>query len=404
MLKELLKEKQARVSEINDLIENSEDIVEVKNLGREKRSLEKDITTLTNATVETRSFNPMSTMGTYEVGTEVEEDPLATMEYRSQFMNYVQKGVRGDKLQFRANEFGQASDLGVLLPTTVVQSIQKELEGVYGTLYAKVRKLNVKGGLKFPLGAFSATFNRITETTVSETQNAGGVTGYVEFSYNMGEIRVAQTLLQAVLSVPVFEAELAKVIVKAYLKAMDLEIINGNPANNQMEGILTEAAKADSRIKNVVEFNEEEIGDWSVWETKLFAEIPLELENINAEFVMAKQTYVSNLVTMQDINGQPIKKAGYDVTDRQHKFNEYPVHRVEKAIFKDFNSCAVGEYFGMFWLPEEAYAINTNLEFYVQRYFDHATNQWIDKAIVINDGKVLDPKYIYLLKKSAVSA
>ena len=37
------------------------------------------------------------------------------------------------------------------------------------------------------------------------------------------------------------------------------------------------------------------------------------------------------------------------------------------------------------------------------RYFDHETNQYVDKALVVNDGKVLDPAYIYLLKKSVPS-
>ena len=328
------------------------------------------------------------------------ENVLSSMEYRKSFQAYVQTGKR-DEILMRANDQVELSDLGVLLPETVVQSIQKELEGVYGTLYAKVRKTNVKGGVKYPIGSFTANFKRITELTVSDRQAAGGVTGYVQFGYNIGEIRIAQTLLSSVIDVAVFEAELAQLIVKAYLKAMDFEILNGRPENNECEGILTEAAKEGSRIKNVVDFTAAEIGDWTAWETKFFAELPLELENINAEFVMAKQTYVANLCTMKDADDQPIRKAGFDASDRQHKFNEVPVHRVEKALFKDFNSCSAGEYFGMYWLPTEAYAINSNMNFYVKRYFDEETNQWVEKALVINDGKVLDPKYIYLLRKAA---
>lgn len=53
----------------------------------------------------------------------------------------------------------------------------------------------------------------------------------------------------------------------------------------------------------------------------------------------------------------------------------------------------------MYWVPEEAYAINSNMEFTMIKYFDQETNQYVDKALVINDGKILDPKYLYLLKK-----
>ena len=57
----------------------------------------------------------------------------------------------------------------------------------------------------------------------------------------------------------------------------------------------------------------------------------------------------------------------------------------------------------MLWVPDQAYAINTNLEFYVKRYFDEEKNEYVDKALVINDGKVLDGSMIYLLKKVASS-
>ena len=67
---------------------------------------------------------------------------------------------------------------------------------------------------------------------------------------------------------------------------------------------------------------------------------------------------------------------------------------------KNFNDAKNGEVFGIYWVPEEAYAINSNLEFVVMDYFDHDTNQYIKKALVVNDGKILDPKYVYILKKS----
>jgi hypothetical protein len=35
------------------------------------------------------------------------------------------------------------------------------------------------------------------------------------------------------------------------------------------------------------------------------------------------------------------------------------------------------------------------------RYFDHDTNEWIDKAILINDGKLLDPHGVVIVKKGA---
>lgn len=426
-LQDLIARKNNELANLKKRSDESTDLNEVRSIGSQMDSVRSEITEaqakLNEIEAEERSaaqeadsrntFNPAATVAAANMNQAAarseDEDPRGSMEYRKAFMDYIQRGiVNKDVLRFekRADATGTSADLGVLIPTTVIQSIMQEAEKVYGSLYSKVKKTNLKGGVKYPIGSFSASFKRITETTVSDRQDAGGVTGYVEFSYNIGEIRLARTLLQAVLSVPVFETEFAKVVVKTYIEAMDKEIINGVAASNQCEGILTEAKKSSgSRIlaANIIEFTADEISDWTKWESKFFANIPLSMENAFSEFVMAKQTYVSNLVTMKDNNGQPIRKAGFDNTDKQNKFNEYPVNRVEKDIFKDFDSCANGEYFGMFWNPEEAYAINSNMEFTVVDYFDQETNQFVKKALVINDGKVLDPKYIYLFKKKVTA-
>ena len=425
-LQDLIARKNTELANLKKRSDESTDLNEVRSIGSQMDAVRSEITDaqtkLNEVEAEERAaaqepdsrsaFNPTAVLNATNMNQtntrSEDEDSRGTMEYRKAFMDYIQRGiVNKDVLQFekRDNATGTSSDLGVLIPTTVIQSIMQEAEKTYGSLYSKVKKTNLKGGVKYPIGSFSASFKRITETTVSDRQDAGGVTGYVEFSYNIGEIRLARTLLQTVLSVPVFETEFAKVVVKTYIEAMDKEIINGVAASNQCEGIITEAKKSSSRIPaaNIIEFTADEISDWTKWESKLFANIPLSMENALSEFVMAKQTYVSNLVTMKDNNGQPIRKAGFDNTDKTNKFNEYPVNRVEKDIFKDFDSCADGEYFGMFWNPEEAYAINSNMEFTVVDYFDQETNQFVKKALVINDGKVLDPKYIYLFKKKVTA-
>lgn len=335
------------------------------------------------------------------------ENPRSTMEYRTAFMEFVKTGKRSAILQARASDDqNESNDLGVLLPETVVQEIIKSLEKVYGQLYAQVRKLNVKGGVKFPIGSFGATFTRIGENgTPTGRQNGGEVTGSVTFSYKLGEIRLAQTLLANVLSVPVFEQELAKVIVEAYVKAMDNEILNGNPDSNEMEGILTEAAKVSgSRIPaaNIIEFTAADMLDWKKWQTKLFAKIPLAMRGLSPKFVMTPNTYEANIKTLVDANNRPVYAETFNPIDGTERstFKGKEVTFVEEGLgFENFDDATDGKFFGMYWVGEKAYAINTNLEFAVKRYFDEEKLQYVDRAVVINDGKVLDPKYIYLLKK-----
>lgn len=345
-----------------------------------------------------------------------EEDILSSMEYRMAFKQYAQTGTRSEKLteiltQYRAETRAAgevvSEDLGVLIPHTVLQELIMKIEKTYGQLSSRVRMLNVQGGVEIPIGEFDATFTwsgtegNDTEHGVSEEQKAGSAKGSVIFSYHIGEVRIAQSLLQSILSVEVFEKELVNALLSAYLKARDVAVLRGT-GNGQPTGILTDVAAGLKRVpaENIISFTEAEIADWTAWEKKLFANIPVGMEGANPEFAMAKQTYVSNLCTLKDKNDQPINKAGFDVTDRQHKFNEYPVLRTEQDLFKSFDLCADGEVFGIFWVPEKAYGINSNMTFGYKRYFDEDKNKWITKGLVILDGKPLNTNYVYILKKS----
>lgn len=359
--------------------------------------------------VEERGLDPLASYGMGKATLREEDvDPLATMEYRTAFMEYVQKGTVSDVLQFR--DQNSSGDLGVMMPTTVIQSIIKDVEKVYGQLYGQVKKTNLKGGVKYPIGSFGATFNRITEDgPVSERQKGGSITGSVEFTYNIGEVRIAQTILANILSVPAFEAELAKVIVEAYVKAMDREILQGVAASNECEGILTEADKSSGRIAkaNIIELTAEEMADWKSFQKKVFAKIPLAMRNKGFKFVMTAGTWESNIMTLVDDQNRPVYRETYNPETGAEvcKFRGREVTLIEEGLgIYNFDDATSGQYVAMMWVPEEAYAINTNMEFMVKRYLDDEKNQYVDKALVINDGKVLDGKCIYLIKKKVASA
>lgn len=423
-LTKMLDNKRAEMKKLEERNQSATTVDEVRAIGETLMSLRDEINDIEaqlsaleadEAKSEGRSFNPVATFSTVTKEEKRDSDPLGTMEYRNAFMQYVQKGVRSSALEVRADDRTESTDLGVLLPTTVIQEIIKGVEKVYGQLYSRVKKTNIKGGVKYPIGSFSATFTRITENGApTDRQNAGGVTGYIEFSYNIGEIRIAQSLLANVLSVQVFENELAKTLVEAYVKAMDKEIMTGVTANNQCEGILTEANKASgSRIapENIIAFSAQDMADWKAWQTKLFAKIPLSMRAEKPEFVMTANTYEANIKTLADDNNRPVYNETFNPVDGTEvsTFKGKQVVFVEDDVLGNFNDISVASgstdspYFGMYWVPEKAYAINTNLEFYVKRYFDEEKNEYVDKALVINDGKVLDPKYIYLLKKVATA-
>lgn len=435
-LKELLAKRQAKLKELQKRNAESEDLNEVRSLGNEIsevteeiRGIEAQIADLEakenkeEDNKEERSangFDPSKALNVVATANQnanaarsEEEDTRSSMEYRKAFMEYVQRGtINKDVLEFekRDNAVGTSTNLGILIPQTVIQKIIEGVEKVHGQLYSRVRKTNIPGGVKYPIGSFSATFKRLTENGTpkapSDRQNPGGITGSVTFTYNIGEIRLARTLLQQVLSVAVFEEKFAEVIVKAYVKAMDKEIMVGDPTNNEMCGILNNSTDGIQRIPegNIITFTAAEMADWKSWQTKLFAKIPLSMRGLSPEFVMTANTYEANIKTLVDDNNRPVYNETYNPVDGSEvaKFKGKNVIFVEEDVLKNFNDALNNEYFGMYVVLDEAYAINTNLEFTVREYFDEELNQYVKKALVINDGKILDPKYIYLLKKSIV--
>lgn len=334
-----------------------------------------------------------------KAGTLVSEDLKsadADLQERTAFMEYVKTGKMSDLLQ-RNDTTGVSTDLGVLIPKTVQQEIIKDIDKMHGSLYAKVKHLNIRGGVEYPIGSFSATFSRITESTVSDRQKGGSITGSVVFGYNVGEIRIAQTLLESLLTVPVFESELAKVIAEAFVKAMDNEILNGTGTGGQMEGILGKAGIT------TVTFHEGEIADWKTIQKKIFGGMSLGFKALPYEFVMSNGTWESQIKTLSDDNNRPVYAEPFNPVDGTFScsFRGHNVTLVEPTLLPDFDTATANKTFGMIWVPGDAYAINSNMNFSVVQYVDHEKNQIVKKALVVNDGKVLRKDRIILLKKVA---
>ena len=326
-------------------------------------------------------------------------DYYSTKEYRMAFMKYAQTGT---PIQQRDGAPANTDSLGATIPTTVLNEFINEVREVYGNLYAKVRKLNIKGAVKVPIAKLEASFKWISEDTVSPRQDAGEIKDYVEFSYNMAEIRVAQTLLSEIVSLDIFEREVVNVMMKAYLKAMDTGIVKGT-GNGQMLGILN-----DTRITtlgNVVEMSATEFSNWTAWRKKFFAKLPLGYRA--GEFIFPLATVDAYLETMADSNNNPIfrQATGLEVNDGDSRYPNgrffgHEIALVEPDIIKDFDTAEVGDVVGIFWQPDE-YAINTNMEFGMRRYFDEERNEWVNKMLTVVDGKILNPKGFYLIKKKA---
>lgn len=412
ILEKRLAKIQAKIAELRAKMQACEDIVEMRSMAGEidglteseadiKEEIEAIEEDIAAASGEQRGLTPSMIIGN-GVSTGQAETGYGSLEYRQAFMNYATRGVAipADIVARAAGDAGTtvSTEIGALIPTTVMSEVIRQLSGAYGQVYAKVRKLNVQGGIKFPISKLKAKFRWVAEATGSgEKTKAGEADAFVSFGANLGEIKIATSLIAAVQALDVFEQEIAVRIAEAFMEAMDSAIINGSGTGCPL-GITK-----DTRVTNVVEFSDGkgEIDKWEIWRKNLFAKIPIKKRG-TGEFLFPASTFETHLMSMKDKNDRPLAKEAADIVNgnADGKFFGRDVTFVEPDIIKDYDTAEVGDVIGIYWVPSD-YAINTNLQFGVQRYFDQNTNEWVDKALVIVDGKILDTDGCYLLKKAA---
>jgi HK97 family phage major capsid protein len=387
-----------QMEELNAEIEETQE--ELKALEEEERSAKAQAEQRDQIPADAKLVNG-NVVGTYgQVATmdqkRSDEDPTGTMEYRTAFMAYVQKGTPMPKFENRNGETISTNETGAAIPLTVMNEVINTVRKRYGNLYSKVRKMSVPGGVEIPIGALKASFKWINESTVSPRQKTDKL-GKITFKYNTAEIRVSQTFLSRILTLSAFEAELTKVIAIAYLEAMDKGIVLGS-GEGSMLGIL-----ADPRVTNTITMTASQINNWTAWRKNFFAKLPLGYRS--GEFIFAASTVDAYLETIADSNNNPIFRQATglevndgDAQDPNGRFFGRNIAMVEPDVIADFDTANQGDVIGIFWQPEE-YAINENFGFTMRRFFDEEANEWVDKALVVVDGKVLNPNGFYKIVK-----
>lgn len=346
-------------------------------------------------------FSPLAVYGMQQGRQQRSGDILDSIQYREAFATYVRTGDKTqiDTFKVRADETLMTPDVGKIIPNTIMNEFIRELK-VYGNLYNRVRKLNVQGGVEFPIEELVPTVSWITETTVSETQKAPEIKTSVSFGYHICEARMSQSLLSQVVTLAVLEQEIARLLAEAFVKEFDNMIINGSGSGKPL-GILN-----DTRVpeKQKITFTEAEMAKWQTWRKKLFAAVPLAYRG-QGILVMTPSTWESHIMTMADNNNRPLYQETYNPTtgNLDCRFAGKEVILVEPDILKDFDTAGAGEAWGLHFKPTD-YAINSNLQIGFKRWFDDDTNRYINKGLCIMDGKLLDTHGAYILQKGGANA
>jgi len=287
-----------------------------------------------------------------------------------------------------------AADVSAIIPTTILNEIISKVQ-VYGQVFKRVRKLSIKGGVNVPILSLKPTATWIGESPTSNKQNIQ-VNSNVSFSYYGLECKVSASLLADTVTLSIFESTVVDLVVEAMVKAIDLGVIKGN-GEGKMLGITV-----DPRVPagQVVSLSPSEFDAWDEWKKKVFAKMPLSYKG-GAVFLMASGTFEGYIDGMVDANGQPVGRINYGIANGpQERFGGKEVIQVEDDIIPPYDDAEVGDVVAIYCNLGN-YAFNSNMQMTMFRYFDHDTNEWVNKAIMIADGKLIDPHGVIVVKKGA---
>ena len=332
--------------------------------------------------------------GSYRTNTPARQsdDIYASEEYRTAFMEFVCRNTPIPP-QYRATT--TTTDAGAVIPTTILNEIISKLES-YGNIYAKVRKLNIQGGVAIPILSLKPTATWIGETTPSQDKKIQANTS-ISFNYYGLECKISQTLFVNVTTLAMFQQLFVPLATEAIVKALEISIFSGS-GTNQPLGILN-----DNRVPaaNIIEISEEDLTTWGGWKSAVFAKMKKAYRR--GEFVMNQATFDTYIDGMVDQTGQPIGRVNYGIDGAEtYRFGGKNIETVEDDILPSYDDCAEGAAFAVF-IDFKDYAINSNLEMTTVKWTDHDTNEIKNKCILIADGKLVDANGVLIIKKAAAA-
>ena len=316
-----------------------------------------------------------------------ENDFSNDLEYRKAFMNYVVKGVPIAANLQNVDATTKTTDVGTVIPTTIMEKIIDKMEAV-GMILPLVTRTNYKGGLSIPTSSVKPTATWVAEGASSDKQKK--TTGQVTFTYHKLRCAVAVSLEVDTVSLAVFETTLANNVAEAMTKALEQAIISGT-GSGQPKGILKETATGNVEIAASAD---------PTYQTLVDAEglLPLAYEG-GAKWFMTKQTFMK-FIGMVDSQKQPIARVNYGINGKPER-----TLLGREVILNDYmtslGAAIESDTVVAFLFNPQDYVLNTNLAMTVKHYEDNDNDDLVTKAIMLVDGKVVDKNSLITVTKKS---
>lgn len=372
----------------NAAVDNAQQLIDSGNIGEEYTAAINEITNLDNdyETYAAAVANLNAINGTHKPAVDIiksgagviTDDIYASADYRKAFMNYVIKGTPIAAEYVNQSATTSTSDVGALIPTTVLNKIIEKIEAT-GIILPLVTRTAYKGGLTIPTSTVKPVASWVAESAGSDTQKK--TAGTVTFSYHKLRCAVAVSLETDTMALSAFETALINNVSEAMTKAIETAIVKGS-GTGQPKGILTETAVTGQNV-DITSGKSVTYDDLCNMEAKL----PLAYE-AGAVWCMTKATFMK-IMGMVDTAGQPIARINYGIGGKPERtilgrtvvLNDY---------MASFAASVSNDTVIAFLFDFKDYVLNTNLNITMKKYEDNTTDDIVTKAIMLVDGKVID--------------
>jgi HK97 family phage major capsid protein len=305
-----------------------------------------------------------------------------SIDYRKAFMNYVTHGteIPGEFMNVDANT--KTTDVGAVIPSTVLEKIIEKLESV-GMILPLVTRTAIKGGVTVPTSSVKPVATWVAEGAGSDKQKK--TTGTITFAYHKLRCAVSVSLETDTIALSVFETTLINNVTEAMVKALEQSIITGT-GTGQPKGILAETP-ASGQALEVTTLTYSTL-------TEAEAALPLAYES-DAVWCMNKKSFMA-FIGIKDSAGQPICRVNYGINGRPER-TLMGRTVVLTDYMPSFAAPAVATNTFAFLFNFNDYGLNTNYNMTIKKYEDNDTEDMVTKAIMLVDGKVLDKNSLVTL-------
>jgi HK97 family phage major capsid protein len=404
----LLNKKNERKTEINKLVDAATDVNELRGLSKELDGLNIEIRELQEMidglpdeqegqggqAERTQAING-EIPGVVVSGAKQQEQRKADddgMEYRKAFQQFVTRGIP-IPAELRSDEITSTTDISAAIPVPLANQIVEKMESI-GMILPLVTKTAFPAGIKIPTSSIKPVASWVGEGEGSAKQKKTVATS-IDFTHFKLRCEVAMTQEAATMALPAFEARFVQQVSEAMVKSIEQAIISGawNTQGNALigpKGILDETPAAGQALTaSAIDY-----------ELLVNAEaaLPQAYEN-GAVWCMTKKTFMS-FVGMTDAEGQPIARINYGIGGSP----ERTLLGREVVLCGDYidsfsKTLEQGKIFA-FLFNFADYTLNTNYNLGIQRKQDWDTEDWLTKAVMAVDGKVVDKNSLVTIAKA----